>query len=273
MPLPNGADGFDFTDAPGGDTNLDDIFVNPEVNTGEGTSTEEQQTGTPSEPFLKTATGTVYKTADDAVKGIEHKDAYIADLRRKLAEAEQAKPTQKTETAPTDESYTANPDKYFKDMSSAKTREEALGIQRKFIEEQLSPYAPVIAGMAKSRAVEDLSRDIPTIRDFIGSEDYNTTLDKYPLLKQSIQMAEGNPQLAGNLAQLYRMAFTSSAGENLSRAVPATREVVEARPTVSSTTTPPPATSRGPAPSMGTSDGRKATMQELEQKGVLDVRF
>src|SRR5690348_16003975 len=37
----------------------------------------------PTPEFLKTSTGTVYKSADEAIKGIEHKDTLIEQLRQR----------------------------------------------------------------------------------------------------------------------------------------------------------------------------------------------
>jgi len=56
-------------------TNVDDLNVNE----GDGTT----------DAFLQAETGTVYKTREDAVKGITEKDRYIAELKAKL-EAKQS---------------------------------------------------------------------------------------------------------------------------------------------------------------------------------------
>ena len=77
--------GINTSDAPGGDYSLDDIFGDnsstPTTDVPTPTETPAPLATTPAEPVIKTKTGTVYKTLGDAVEGIEHKDALIAQLR------------------------------------------------------------------------------------------------------------------------------------------------------------------------------------------------
>lgn len=267
---------FDFSDAPGGDQTLDDIFNLGETDPSTtSTTTETQQTHTEPDTFLKNATGTVvYKTADDAIAGIEHKDALIAQLRQEaLARTGQDPIKPKVNTEP--DTYIENPKKYFEDIRNAKTEQEVLAVQGRYIQEQLAPYAPLIAGMARSQAVEQVASEVPEIQKFLHSEEYKQTLEKYPLLKNSINIGETNPQASGDLAQLYRMAYSASAGMNLSKIVQTnSREAVaETRPTVSSTTTLAPGTTRTTPPSLETSEGRKSIIETQKQRGVLDLRF
>lgn len=267
---------FDFSDAPGGDQTLDDIFNIGDTDPSPGSTTNDTQ-GTQNlgdQPFLKTSTGTVYKSADDAVKGIEHKDALIAQLRQEATERTGVDPIKPKVTTEPD-SYIENPKKYFEDIRKATNEQEVLAVQGRYIQEQLAPYAPLIAGMAKSRAVEEVAAEVPEIQTFLRSAEYQQTLEKYPLLKNSIGIGESNPAAAGDLAQLYRMAYSASAGMNLSKIVQTnSREAVaETRPTVSSTTTLAPGTQRAVAPSMETSQGRKSIIDNQTSRGVLDIRF
>jgi hypothetical protein len=270
---------FNFDDAPS-DLTLDEIFANPEVKPTAVTQPQTATEVTPveAEPLLKTATGTVYKTVDDAVKGIEHKDALIAELRQKVLEATNNDPLKKKSEQQDDPaliSYIANPKKYFEDIKSAKNEDELLKVQGKFVDERLAPYAPIIASVVKSQAIEGLEQEVPEIRKFLHSEAYQKTLDAFPLLKQSIQISEQYPERSGDLAQLYRMAVDASAGRNLPKSAPVSGSTtpVVARPTVTSTPATPPPTTRAAQPSFYTKEGRKAIIEEQEARGVENLRF
>lgn len=265
---------FNFSDAPGGDQTLDDIF-----NIGDTTSTttQTQQEPTP-DTFLQTATGTVYKTADEAVKGIEHKDALISQLRQQLAEQTGRDPIKNpvVQDDPARISYLDDPKKYFEDIKNAKTEQEVLQVQSRFMDEKMAPYASLIASVAKSRAVEEASHEIPEFTKFLGSDDYKSTLDSYPLLKRSIEISEANPAASGDLGQLYRMAYNASAGRNVSKIVRTAgvqTPVAETRPTVSSTSQVAPGTVRVAPLNLNTSEGRKAIQAEQIARGVEDLRF
>lgn len=284
--MPATKDGyFDFSDAPGDGESLDDIFAQTDPSnvtvTPATTTPPEPETPGTQEPFLKTATGTVYTSADDAVKGIEHKDALITQLRQELLQATNVDPLRKKQEPAVDDpnlvSYVSNPKKYFEDIKNAKTEEEVLQVQSRFVQEQMAPYAPVIANVIKSQAIEAVTSDVPNFRTFLGSTEYKETLDSFPLLKQSIAIAESNPNMAGDLAQLYRMSFDAASGRNLPKVVQGSTTVtppVQTRPTVSSTpATPPPTSSQVAPPSFGTADGRKSIMDQQVARGVENLRF
>jgi hypothetical protein len=266
---------FNFDDMPGGDLNLDDIFNDTATVTEPVTELQDPGTSV-SEPetFLSTTTGTVYKTADEAVKGIEHKDALIADLRKKLSEQTGVDPitARGTETGP--QNYHANPKQYFEDIKKATSEEKLVEVQAKFVNDTLAPYAPLLSSLVKSQAVEKVVSEVPKFVEFQKSPEYDKTLEQFPLIKQSIAIAESNPNMAADLAQLYRMAYDVSAGRNLST-IAATRSstpVTPARPTVSSTTLAPGATTLAP-PSLQTSEGRKSIIAAMEAQGIQDRRM
>lgn len=274
---------FDFYDAPGGEATLDQIFIpsdNPSPNPNTPVVNEPQNPS--SEPFLKTSTGSVYKSADEAVKGIEHKDALILELRQKLSEQNGVDPLRKRTPEVEDPaltSYLENPKKYFSDLNdAAKTGDEAkiLAVQSRFVQENLAPYAGILSNAVKSQAREQVSATIPEFNTYLGSDDYKTTLDNYPLLKRSIEISESNPQQSGDLGQLYRMAYTLSNGRNLPQIVEANRAQAQptTRPTVSSTQ-PTPVTNgqRLAQPAMTSTDGRKAIIAQQEAQGVDNLRF
>lgn len=283
MPEPTvGSNSFDFFDAPGGDSSLDDIFIPGD----EGSSNSNTpvvttpQPDNPAEPFLKTSTGSVYKSADEAVKGIEHKDALILELRQKLSEQNGVDPLRKRPEVedPNLTSYIENPKKYFADLNeAAKTNDEGkiLAVQQRFIQENLAPYAGILNSAVKSQAVAQVTSTIPKFNEFLGSDDYKTTLENYPLLKRSIEISESNPQQSGDLGQLYRMAYEVSNGRNLPAIVEANRAQapLTTRPTVSSSQPAPNNGQRVAQPTMSNADGRKSIISQQEANGVENLRF
>lgn len=279
MPEANWSNTMNFDDAPDGQ--LDDIFAS--VNDGVTQTVTPVTTTTPevgddTQPFLKTATGTVYKSVDDAVKGIEHKDAYITQLKAELdaAKATQTKPVETVQEV--NKSYRSNPAEYFKKIKEAKDETELLKVQTEFVNEvtndAIAPYAPILVGMVKSQAIDSIQSEVPKFREFLGSEDYKSTLERFPLLKQSIEISEMYPERSGDLAQLYRLAYNTAVGSNLPKYTTQTvQPVAQVRPTVTSTpSTPLPRTTSAP-PSFGNSEGRKAIIEQQEANGVGNLRF
>jgi hypothetical protein len=264
---------FNFDELPGGDLNLDDIF-NGTVQTTEPVDTETQDPGLTPETFLSTATGTVYKTADEAVKGIEHKDALIAELREKLSKQTGVDPITAKGTEQVSQNYNANPKQYFEDIKKATSEEKLVEVQAKFVNDTLAPYAPLLSSLVKSQAVEKVISEVPKFMEFQKSAEYEKTLEQFPLIKQSIAIAESNPHMATDLAQLYRMAYEVAAGRNLSTIAVSrsSTPVTPARPTVSSTPLAP-GTARVAPPSLQSSDGRKSIIADAEAKGILDFRM
>jgi hypothetical protein len=268
---------FNFDDAPGEGQSLDDIFgSNSETQAETVVTTTPQVEETQTEPLLKTSTGTVYNTVDDAVKGIEHKDALITQLRQELQQHTHVDPLKKSNTQQEiPVSYSQNPTKYFEDMKAAKDEAALLQVQQRFVNEQLAPYAPLIANMAKSQAIEQVTSEIPKFSEFMRSNDYKETLESFPLLKQSIEISEQYAERSGDLAQLYRMAALASAGRTLPKVVQTAQTVVQTRPTISSTLSTPPTQNATKAvpPSFQTTEGRKALIEQQVNSGVENIRF
>lgn len=282
--------GFNFDDAPGGDLDLNSIFsfdestLRPDAPANPVTP-EPAQPVTPvvpdpadAEPFLTTATGTVYRTREDAIKGTEHKDALLDQTRQKLLELTGEDPLKRKEQ-PSNQipNYVTDPKRYFDDLDAAmKTNDQAkvMGVQQKFVLDTISPYAPMLQDVARSNAIGAVTRDVPDFTQFLGSEEYNKTLESFPLLKNSIEIAESNPQASADLAQLYRMAHDVSSGRNLPRIVQEQQRApapVAARQTVSST---PIAPSPQAPPAPRTPQERwKQTIEEMDAKGIGDRRF
>lgn len=264
--------------------NLDDVFGNPDLTQNDPNAsqpvtppTEVAQPSQPAEPFLRTASGTIYKSAEDAAQGVQHKDELIARLRQEAIERTgidpvSGQPVVRRQDPP--KSYTQDRKRFIDDLANAAKSNDydAYGkVQEQFVQDVLSPYAPILATLARSQAVESVSQSIPEFRQFVGSTDYTETLERHPILKDAIATSEGNPSASGQVAQLYRMAFELASKKP---------EIVRAqaqpipRPTVSSISLPSiPQNGSNAAPDMGTIEGRKAIIEAQERGGVLNMRL
>ena len=284
---------FDFSDAPGGDLNLDDIFgENAPAPTTTETNPNPQPTTTettpPStEPVIKTKTGTVYKSIDDAVQGIEHKDALIAQLREQVKQQTGADPLAARKPASTPQpggpkSYIEDQEKYFEDIADAVAKKDTkayMNAQQKLIWDSLGPLAPTITALSKANAERVVVQEIPDFRGFLGSEQFNQ-LDQYsPLLADAIRTAEMNPQAASQLPELYKVAYLATQGrrvpELLQSARAETAPPVQPRPTIHSTqVTPPPSTGVPQVqPSLDTKEGRQALIKQMEANDIGNRRW
>jgi hypothetical protein len=268
-----------------GDMSLDDVFGIGEGSTPQGEPAVRQTQETPivasDEPFLKTASGTVYKTLDDARKGTEHKDQLIQQLRQREIERTGIDPitNQPVRQATAPVNYTQDQDRFLKDLGDAAAKGDTkayVATQQKLIEDTMNPYASVIAQMARMQAVESVSNEFSDFRDFRKSDDFNKTLDENQPLKVAIQNAETNPAMAHELPEFYKMAYKLNFAERKApqalRSQPQTHNV---RPTVQSTATVPPTSGgvRMAQPSLATSEGRKALIAQFESGGIENSRF
>jgi len=273
---------IDLSDAPGGDLSLDDIF-------GEESSTSTTvvnnpnepatatPTTTPSGPFLKTKTGTVYKSVEDAVEGIEHKDTLIAQLREQVKQRSGVDPlaAQRSTSTPST-SYNDNKQQYFADIAKAvdnKDTEAYYAAQQKLVLDSLGFLSPTITSLSKANAERVVSEQIPEFKGFLASEQYARISEESPLLADAIRSAEANPAAANQLPELYRIAYLANQGRRVPELIQSVRTEnppVQQRPTVQSTPLAPPATTGVPTvqPSLDTAAGRKALIEQMEGKGI-----
>jgi hypothetical protein len=281
---------FDFSDAPGGDLNLDDIFGdNPPASTTTDPNpnpqaTTPETTPTTSEPVIKTKTGTVYKSIDDAVTGIEHKDALIAQLREQVRQQTGSDPltARKPQPPQVDTSYTSNKAKYFEDVADAVAKKDMDGYmnaQQKLIWDTLGPLGPTITALSKANAEQVVVREIPDFKGFLNSEQYNEMGQYSPLLADAIRSAEMNPTAAAQLPELYKVAYLSSQGRRIPEILQSARtdntQNSTPRPTMHSTPFPPPPQAGTPqtTPSMESKEGRQALIKQMEEKGIGNQRW
>lgn len=210
-----------MADAP--DLTFDQMFADTTSQTPSVPQVPEPQTPAPSQSQfeIKTSTGTVYKTVEDAVKGIEHKDATIDRLRTELALRDGVDPITKQpihSPAQQGSSYLQDQKKYMKDLASAveKGDEDAyFQTQAKFVSDLLAPIAPIITDFAKSRAVERVSSEISEFSTFRSSDDFKVVLKDNPALAGAIQAAESDFRGHEQLPELYRLAYLAAQGRKL----------------------------------------------------------
>jgi hypothetical protein len=297
LPDPNKTSpGFDgarvaLTDAPGGDIPFDDLFPpegsqpDPQVSAG---TPPQQEPQTPPEFFLR-AGNSVYKTAEDAAKGVEHKDTLIDRYRAYLAEQGidpdtlQTKPKQTPQSPDDPYKYLGKDGSLFDALSDAVSRKDKAAYDRAmnaYQQEQLNatlgPLAPLISEVAQQRAVRRVSEEAKDFGTFRYSDEFQTARKQIPLLDNAIKAAEGDFRMADQLPDLYKMVYLIHQGVRKPEPVVTTTSVVNpptARPTTTpSTMTPPPP--GVPTTNWATDSGqRKQLIKDMETKGIKDFQF
>lgn len=266
---------------------LDDVFGTADApNPNDPTAAAPQdvtppaQQVTPAEPFLKASTGTVYKSAEDAVRGIEQKDALIQKLRQEAIERTGVDPVtgQPVHKAPSVVNYTQDSEKFLTDLRDAATKGDTkryVEIQKQLVSDVISPYAPMLTGYAKQQAQEAVSAKYSDFKQFAHSEDFTRTLDENPILKNSIQMAESSPERSGDLTEFYGMAYKLNSARKLPEIVQQQAAVNTVRPTLQSGAPQAPVASSkvAAAPSLDSPEGRAEIIRQFEARHGNNVRI
>ena len=251
---------------------------------------------------LKTSTGTVYKTSEDAIKGIETKDRTIDQLRSMLAAVTGEDPLSKsgikpgqTTTPPKPVSYLQDDVRFAQDLTQAaemgqktndwKAYRNTLGqLMYEVVQSAVGPYIPVVQKVGKQEAMEDVSRDTPEFRNFYGTKEYQEVLERRPKLAGYIRTLEGNPTMQEDLVEQYRAVWNEHQVRKLAELAskpPVPQNPSPRMPTQSSRT---PDFKQEPndgmrrqtpvnKPSLATPAGRKALIEEMERRGLADVNF
>lgn len=285
-----GADGESLADS-------NAITADPTTETAEPAEPV-KATPEPSRFELKTSTGTVYKTAEDAVKGIEAKDQLINQLRSMVAAVTGEDPLSKAGVKPgkttsqVAKSYLQESRKFAEDLTKAAElgqRDDNWDPYRntlgqfvyEIVQSAVGPYMPVVQNVGKQQALESVSKEVPEFRKFYGSEEYLKVLEERPKLASYIQNLEGNPTMQEDLAEVYRMTWDHSQVRKLPELVkqhqeppkptPRMPQQVVSRPSLNvpdqgRTITP-------SKPSLSTPEGRRAIIEEAERRGLADVQF
>jgi len=299
-----------FSDAPGGDLSLADIFgPNPDAVPPDNAAAQAQlqpepeqaPQQPPQEEFFLRGKRSVYKTLDEAVKGIDEKDELIERLRTEYQRvtgrdpitgryvAREPDTPRAPATSGVEDDYLSNPAKFLEDLNQAYISQDGrkyYETHAKFVLSMLRPYLPVVQTAARTTALTQVKERVKDEQfDKFLREELPQVLQENETLATLIQAAESNPALAQHLPNLYETAYYFARGRKLpelvkSAAQPVQQPVQPPRPTLRpGTMPPPPPTTAGGKPfdpnhvDWGDPEQRKAYMKWLESKGVLDVKI
>ena len=270
-----------FADAPpSADLNLDELFPNPDQQPQVAApvpAEPPQAAPAPSEPFLGT-----YRTKEEAIKGYEEKDRYIAKLRQDLLDAQSKLPQPKPE--PVADPAEALYDQIAK-AASSQDKKGYVQAQAELIRSVLAPYQDLLGEVARERAIRTAEARTPGVREFMGSETFKQVGERLPVLRDAIAQLEHNPQAAqAQLDQLMELAKLAGDGLRMpdllkaqAQAAPAVAQT-QPRPTLSQTTPTPSQQTANYNPRdveamLSTPEGRKALLERYNRQGVGDVRL
>jgi len=314
-PPPQPANTADWmSEIPGGDIPWDDLFADPGQPTPATPPVAAQPPATPATPQAPPATAapatpvtppttddflkagkTVYKSREEAERGLAYKDEVIERLRNVEIQRTGIDPLTGKPVPPTPQGpvrYTQNPKQYMDDIVSAVSKQspdDYLKVQQKLVYDTLEPVAPIILSFAKNQAVESASHELnaelvarsgdPTkatsvdMGGFLKSKEYERALELVPDLKAAIAYGEGDLNFSPRLPQLYKTAFYIAQGlktqelvQQVVTPVAAPQNPIPARPTTAPASAPLPAPST--APSLENSAGRQAIKAAMEARGV-----
>lgn len=276
-----------FADAPGGDFSLDELFPNPDVTPQAPTQAPSQPVPqaqpTPSEPFLQAPSGTVYRSREDAIKGISEKDSFIQRLRTENEALKAQVPKPPEPTAP--RTYREAPEKLFDDLVEAANK----GDKRRYAEtlaryneELMAPYAPLVSEAAHEKAIRELEATTPDVRAFVNGPDFRSTMEALPRLAQAIEFARNTVEASGQLTELYRLAYLANAGAKAPELVRSAVQQSQPTPGFNRPTLQPssPTPTPGPAAPSGnwtellqSREGRKAIIEQGNARGLGGVEW
>ena len=257
----------------------------------------------PSKFQLKTSTGTVYNTIEDTVKGIETKDRTIDQLRSMLAAVTGEDPLSKSGIKPGTTTTPPKPVSYLQDrrrFAQDLTKAAELGQKEdqwdpygnvlgqyvyEIVQSAVGPYMPVVQNVGKQQALESVSKEVPDFRNFYGTAEYQKVLEQRPKLAGYIKSLEGNPTLQEDLAEQYRDVWNEHQVKKLAELAAHPAPVTQnPTPRMPIQTTRTPDFKHEPndgmrrqqqvqKPTLATTEGRKALIEELERRGLADVGF
>jgi hypothetical protein len=293
-----------LANAPLGDTELSNIFgPNPDAVPAAAQQPEAPAEQPQQEEFFLRGKKSVYKTPEEAVKGIDQKDELIDQLRQQYAQVTGIDPitgrpvgaprpaVQQPPQVPSqvEEDYLANPSKFIQDLNAAIERgdgERFVQAHQRFVQSVVRPYVTVLQDVARTAAMERVRARIKDFDEFAQRE-LPSILQENPTLAQLIRAAEQTPELYQHLPDLYETAYYASRGKRLPELVKQQQQPTQPaspppRPTLRPGTMPPvqATTSRGevfdpnnPDENLADPEKRKAYMRWLETRGINDVKI
>ncbi len=236
---------------------------------------------TTTQPFIK-GDRSVYNTPEAAVEGINQKDALIETLRQRYALTTGIDPItgQPVAQGPQPQvqgtDYATSRKQYLDDLyMAAKSGDpNAYGdVQAKFMMDTLKPLQPILQRAAREQAVEAVSQEIKEIGGYIGTPQYQQTLESVPELRDAIRTAESDYRFHSRLPGLYKIAYLTGQGRQLPEILKAQAQTAQTQnsPTPQRTTMQPSTPSMPQVahkPSFKTIEGIKATIAEAEARGA-----
>lgn len=294
MPDPNTTLSASMSSAPGADIPFDELFPSEgDHAVAQPTVPETTPQNLPQAPpdfFLKTEKS-VYKTSEDAARGVAHKDQLIDRYRAYLQDQNIDPDTLQTRPKPAVQDpsdpyrYLGKEGKIFDDLSDALTRHDKAGydkvLSQAFDEKlnaTLGPLAPLIAEISQQRAVRQVSEQAKDFSTFRYSDDFTKVRQSIPLLDNAIKSAESDYRMSDQLPDLYRMVYLIHQGGQKPEPAPNTGlPPVQTSPSARPTTSPSTMTPMPPAPATQdwatNRDSRKQLIRDMETRGIKDRQF
>lgn len=291
---------MDLSNAPGADSSWDDLFppegvppAQPQAATGTNPQISTPQAPSQSgQPFLQ-AGQTVYLTPEAAVEGTIHKDQYIDRVRtylkdqgidpNKLERIQAQSAPQTSDPAATGPKYYGQGQKYFDALSAAVDRKDRNAYEqitgeysREALQHTLAPYGPLLAEVARQRAVRQVTNEIPDFQRFSETPEFRRTVDSIPLLRELANIGESDPNAAARLPEVYKtvyLIYQGARNQQVSSPAPLTQAPpVTNTPTMRPVSTMPQSTLTPPSPAPDTAnwttdrDARKQLLQDGKQR-------
>lgn len=255
----------------------------------------------PSQPefYIKTD-GTVYKSREDAERGVQQKDQLIAQLRSMVSAVTGEDPLAKsgakpapTSVQPKPVSYLQDSRRYAEDLQKASEFGQQTGnwdsyrnvqaqLQFEVTQAAVGPYMPVVQNVGRQQAINDVIRTNPDFRTFYASEEYQKVLEARPKLASFIQYAEQQPTMQEELKELYQSVWDARQAAKLPELVKQHQTPQNPTPRMPQQSIARPslqvpdqqrAQVRPSTPDFGSSAGRQAIINDLKQKGIEDFIF
>jgi len=247
--------------------------------TGTNASTQTvNKDGQPSnDTFFLKGDKTVYKSAEEAVRGLNQKDTLIEQLRQRYAlttgiDPITGQPIAQAIVKGNPDNYVENPNRYIEDLANASKKDPSAvaSVQQKFVMDSLAPLQPIIEVAVQTNALKTLAAENADAAKFVDTPLYQKTLEANPELGGAIAAAKSDPRFHSRLPGLYKLAYLTGQGmqlpELLAAATPQ-KQTTQVRTGIQPSTLAPP-TESAAKPNMNSIQGIRATIAAMEAKGI-----